>query len=125
MAFKAAYTTEFIAERVAERRRKFAKKLVLFRVKNTEPPYGHTLFERRVIQSIFALRLQGLSFRRIAAALDEYNVKPRRADHWSFTTVKLILERGNTLDNALASIPDEREAEDTEWRRSRRGQLAN
>jgi hypothetical protein len=86
MAFKAAYTQEFLAERATGH-------------KKGNAVYGKTDAEKLVIKTVIAMRSQGLALRDIAATLDERGITPRRAKRWSCTTVNNILKRaGYVLD---------------------------
>jgi DNA invertase Pin-like site-specific DNA recombinase len=49
--------------------------------------------ERRLIDRIVELRLEGLSLRAIGERLEEEGHKPKRGEHWHAQSLKLILDR--------------------------------
>lgn len=49
--------------------------------------------ERRLINRIVELRLEGLSLRAIGERLEEEGHKPKRGEHWHAQSLKLILDR--------------------------------
>lgn len=52
--------------------------------------------EQQVIARILRLRADGLTYRQVAAALDDAGVPPRRASAWSVASIRLIVERART-----------------------------
>lgn len=49
--------------------------------------------EQRTVAMIVAMRRDGRSYRQIAAALDEAELRPRRAQRWSAMSVRSVAER--------------------------------
>lgn len=59
-------------------------------------PYGYRHGESVVLERMKALRASGMGFDRIAAALNEEGIRPRRGERWWGLTVNKILKAQST-----------------------------